>query len=558
MNGPARGVDVAVVGPDDGVTATIARRLRAENRSVPAILVYRPSFAGPRSARPDLAEAESLLRGCVAQNGTARPSRVILLSSTRVHPPDHHNPGYLPESHRPRHPHPVSRAWRDLEFLAGSLLGEAGIELLILRPAPVLAPDLTPEGADPFSWLLAGRSAAVPAGYDPALQLLDPEDLAAAVACAVESGQGHRGPYHVVPAGAVPVRGMLRLAGARRWPVPAGPTGQGESLRDWLRHSWTASGRAIERDLGFVPRHTSARAVLNAFGTATREASPEYDAYGQDLHYIRAYGRTLFRFLHDVYWRVEHEGLENVPREGRAVLTGVHRGLMPWDGVMALHLLGRELGRHPRFLIHPCLVKLPFLTNYMTKLGGMLACQENADWVLGRGEILGMYPEGIQGAFTRYRDAYHIGKLGRDEFVRMALRNRAPIVPFVTVGSAEIYPILARLDWGWWKRRSEWPCFPVGPNFPLPGLPLPSKWHTRFLAPLPVQDLYPPEAAEDPNVVRTISAEVRHRMEEAIGEMLARRKSIFFGSVFPTRGPGEPGLVRVEGESPERRMHAAD
>jgi 1-acyl-sn-glycerol-3-phosphate acyltransferase len=212
---------------------------------------------------------------------------------------------------------------------------------------------------------------------------------------------------------------------------------------------------------------------------------------------------------------------------------------------MALHFLGREIGRYPRFLIHPCLVKPPFLTPYMTKLGGMLACRENADWVLGRGEILGMYPEGIQGAFTLYRDAYRIGKLGRDEFVRMALRNQAPIVPFVTVGSAEIYPILARLDWGWWKRLSEWPYFPICPNFPVPGLPLPSKWHTRFLEPVPVQDLYPPEAAENPGVVRTISAEVRHRMEQAIGEMLARRKSIFFGSVFTA-------------ESPKRRMHAAD
>jgi len=210
---------------------------------------------------------------------------------------------------------------------------------------------------------------------------------------------------------------------------------------------------------------------------------------------------------------------------------------MPWDGVMALHLLGREAGRRPRFLIHPCLVKFPFLANYMTKLGGILACQENADCVLGRGELLGMFPEGIHGAFTMYRDAYRLGKFGRDEYVKMALRNRAPIVPFVTVGSAEIYPILGRIDWKWWKRWSEWPFLPITPTFPLLPFPLPSKWHTRFLPAFHVEALHPPEAADDPAVVQALSREVRARLEAAIAEMLAKRRSIFRGSIFEPDDP---------------------
>jgi 1-acyl-sn-glycerol-3-phosphate acyltransferase len=259
---------------------------------------------------------------------------------------------------------------------------------------------------------------------------------------------------------------------------------------------------------------------------------PEFDAFGLDERYIRRYERTLFRFLHDLWWRVEIRGAEHLPRRGPAVLTGMHRGFMPWDGVMALVAVRRATGRTPRFLIHPCLVKPPFLANYMTKLGGVPACSQNADRVLGAGGLLGMFPEGIQGAFTMYRRAYRLGKFGRDEFVRMALRNRAPIVPFVTVGSAEIYPILGRLDWKWVKRATEWPFLPLAPNFPFPGLPLPSKWHTRFLPPLPVQDRYGPEAAADPEVVAAISGEVRVRMQAAIDDMLARRRSVFRGSVF--------------------------
>jgi hypothetical protein len=62
--------------------------------------------------------------------------------------------------------------------------------------------------------------------------------------------------------------------------------------------------------------------------------------------------------------------------------------------------------------------------------------------------------------------------------------------------------------------------------------PLPSKWHTQFLEPLHVEQHYPPEAAHDAAIVRAISQEVRTRMQDAIDDMLRRRKSIFFGSIF--------------------------
>ena len=197
-----------------------------------------------------------------------------------------------------------------------------------------------------------------------------------------------------------------------------------------------------------------------------------------------------------------------------------------------VNLLSQKLGRHPRFLIHPTLIKFPFLFNFMTKLGGIVACQENGDYVLERDEMLGIFPEGIHGAFTLYKNAYRLGKFGRDEFVKMALRNNAPIVPFVTVGSAEIFPIFKKFEWRWWKRYSEWPCLPITPTFPFLPVPLPSKWHTQFLAPIHIEKWYPPEDADDPVIVRMISNDVRSKIEKAIEEIRSRRKSIFYGSVF--------------------------
>jgi len=533
-----------IVGPSDSLTAFLAERLAA--RSVPngedflseehEAVVYRPLQLGRKDARPDLAAAERFAEALARALGTRGGGlRVVLLSSAEVHPPSHHNTGYLEEA-KLAAAHPIAGAWRELERWVSERLEAAGAEVVVLRPAPVAVRD----GQDHLCRLLRGKAAVVAAGYDPALQILHPDDLAEAVRCALERGSGA---YHVAPAGVVPVRGALRLAGTRRIAVVAGLQRPFRALAsrfgwadssaqlDAVRHSFTVSGSKIERELGFVPQKTSAEAVRDAFGSG-ESPLPGFDPFGMDEGYIDAYGRTLFRLLHDRYWRIEHQGLENVPRQGRAVLTGIHRGFMPWDGVMALHLLRRETGRIPRFLIHPCLIKMPFLANYMTKLGGILACKENADWVLGQEGLLGMFPEGINGAFTSYRNAYKLGRFGRDEYVKMALRNRAPIVPFVTVGSAEIYPILFRVESKLVRRVLEWPYLPITPTFPLPGLPLPSKWHTRFLPPIPVHEQHLPEAAEDPVVVRAISAEVRARMEAAIREMLARRSSIFFGSIF--------------------------
>src|SRR5262249_1435588 len=189
---------------------------------------------------------------------------------------------------------------------------------------------------------------------------------------------------------------------------------------------------------GFAGSQSSADAILELTGRPRPAGMPTYDEFGMSPDFIRWYCGTVAHFLHERYWRVELEGLQHVPAAGRGVLVGMHRGFMPFDGVMALYALVRKGNRIPRFLIHPSLTKFPFLCDFIMRLGGIMACQENGDYVLQRDELLGVFPEGIRGAFTMYDRAYTLGKFGRDEFVRMALRNRAPILPFVTVGSAEI------------------------------------------------------------------------------------------------------------------------
>jgi 1-acyl-sn-glycerol-3-phosphate acyltransferase/nucleoside-diphosphate-sugar epimerase len=513
-------------------------------------VVYAPPPGRYRRRSVDLEDAESVFQQCAR----ARIKKFVLLSSAMIYGASPHNPGFISEAHViPRSDKKrISKDWLDLEALAAAYMGElsgTNIELNILRSCAVLAPG----SDDYFSELFRKTLAFVLPGHDPTIQLLSPIDLAGVVSAVVANRGG--GVFNVAPDGVITLRAALRLSEASRLPIArtiqrmARRLGLAHPIEqlDYIRYSWTISNRKAKRELKWIPCRSSVEALrdfrIAEAGHVTSHQLPslEFDDYGMDKRYIELYGRRMFKFLHDYYWRVEVKDVHYVPRSGRAVLVGVHRGFMPWDAVMALHLIVRDVGRYVRFLIHPGLIKFPCLFNFHTKLGGIIACQENADFVLKHDEIVGIFPEGIKGAFLHYRDAYKLTKFGRDEFVKIALRHRAPIVPFVTVGSAEIFPILKKVNWAWWKRNTEWPTFPITPTWPFVGaIPLPSKWHTQFLEPLHVEDRYPPEAADDAEVVSAISQEVRRRMERAIGEMLRRRQSIFFGSIFEE----EPSLRR--------------
>ena len=488
--------------------------------------VYCPSLVDPKAMIPNRAEAAAAMEAC----RRAGLSNVVLIASAAVYGATPFNPGLARELHMsPRGGRgPISDQWLKLENQARELLTDE-IRLTILRPAPLLADD----GLQPFSQLFRQASAATAPLFDPPLQLLAPEDLAEAVSLAVE--RTPKGVYNVAPAGVIPLRTALRLAGVKARPL-AGmwrqrPGAPQSAQLDYLRFNWTVSNAAIADELGFQPAYSSAEALLKFLQRPAPIDKMAFDDFGLDPDYIHTWQRRVLAFLHDRYWRIEVKGIEHVPHQGRAVLVGVHRGFMPYDGTMTLHDVYENTGRFVRFLIHPALVKTPFPFDF-AKLGGINACRENADYVLRRDGLLGFFPEGIQGAFSYYRNAYNLRKFSRDEYVKAALRNRAPIVPYVTVGSAEIFPVLAKLDWRWWKRFSLWPCFPIAPPFPFLPFPLPSKWHTQFLEPLRVERDYPPEAADDKAVVRAISAEVRQRMQDAIDDMLARRRSVFYGSIF--------------------------
>ena len=152
-----------------------------------------------------------------------------------------------------------------------------------------------------------------------------------------------------------------------------------------------------------------------------------------------------FEFLYDVWWRVEAEGVLNVPAHGRALLVANHAGsLFPFDASM---ILGAIMKQHPlprwaRFMVLDWAFALPFVSTFMRRVGGVPASPYNAARLLEQDELVMAFPEGIKGTGKPFSERYRLQRFGRGGFVEIALRTGAPIVPVAVVGSEEIYPKL--------------------------------------------------------------------------------------------------------------------
>ena len=378
---------------------------------------------------------------------------------------------------------------------------------------------------------LASSSGTRIAGRDPNIQFISVADAARAMAAAAESSA--TGIFNAAGDGAIPLKKAFRAAGTRQIAMP-----EIASLHA-MRFNWTVSGERARKELDWVPRESTVQA-LRAMLTSKKGSHPEllkpsYDDWGVDVDYIRAWG-GWFGFLKSVYWRIDSEGMENIPETGRGLFVSNHRGFMPLDAVMLLSLIFSQRNRVVRFLIIHSLLRTPFLGNFLTKLGGVIASQENATRLFDQENIVGIFPEGIRGTFLPYKRTYKLKDFSRSEFARIAVENQAPILPAAVIGHAEIFPIIGRIDSGLVVKELGWPYLPIAPPFPLAPIPLPVKWHVRMLKPVPLDGLKPADAA-NVRLMKDFSRHVQDIIQKNIDDMLPKRKSFFSGRVLDGTGP---------------------
>jgi 1-acyl-sn-glycerol-3-phosphate acyltransferase len=257
----------------------------------------------------------------------------------------------------------------------------------------------------------------------------------------------------------------------------------------------------------------------------------EVDDFGFDPELSDHVLMAALRPLYSSWFRVETRGLENVPDTGGALLASNHSGVLPLDALMtALALLDHHPAeRHLRLLGADLLFSRPVLAALARKMGATLACNEDAEQLLRRGEIVGVYPEGFKGVGKLYRDRYTLQRFGRGGFVGAALRTGVPIIPVSVVGAEETYPMIGNART--LARCLGLPYLPVTPTFPLLGpvglVPLPSKWIIEFGEPVATES-YGPQATEDPMLVFELADQIRETIQKSLYALLAQRRSVFF------------------------------
>lgn len=273
------------------------------------------------------------------------------------------------------------------------------------------------------------------------------------------------------------------------------------------------------------------RKIINVPDFEFIRRSEEVDEFGLDPSFEEQCF-PIFRFFHDQYWRVETQGVNNIPDTGRALIVANHSGTIPFDGAMikVAVFLSHPSQREVRFLVEDFVYHFPFLGLAISRFGGVRACQENAERLLLNDNLVTVFPEGVKGLGKLYRNRYRVQRFGRGGVIRLALKTQTPIIPAAVIGAEEIYPLLYRSQY--LARPLGIPYVPITPFFPWFGplglFPLPSKWSIHFDKPITF-DQYGPEAAKDPLLVSRLNEELRTIIQEMIKDRLTKRLSVWFG-----------------------------
>jgi UDP-glucose 4-epimerase len=191
--------------------------------------------------------------------------RVVVLSSGYVYGALPENPNFLDEEQ----PLNVSRTYpaiRDLaevdQLVMTFLWKHPEIATTLLRPVNMLGPS----SHTAIGRLLRARLVPMMAGFDPMMQFIHEEDVAAAVALALEKGT--HGVFNVTGPGSVPLSVAIEECGATAVALlePAARIIFSQLFRlglyhtpagaiDFLKYNCTLDGRRFVGTTGFEPRH---------------------------------------------------------------------------------------------------------------------------------------------------------------------------------------------------------------------------------------------------------------------------------------------------------------
>ncbi|MDD5747645.1 MAG: lysophospholipid acyltransferase family protein [Actinomycetota bacterium] len=141
----------------------------------------------------------------------------------------------------------------------------------------------------------------------------------------------------------------------------------------------------------------------------------------------------------DWHYRARTEGKENIPEEGPALIVSNHRSLL--DPVV----LGYSIDRFVNFAAASYSFKMPLVKQLYSLAGafplsiyGGEESDKNiniAKELLRNGELVGVFPEGVQSFFNPHR----VTKIAtfKTGFAKLALEEMVPVIPCAVVADEE-------------------------------------------------------------------------------------------------------------------------
>ncbi len=238
---------------------------------------------------------------------------------------------------------------------------------------------------------------------------------------------------------------------------------------------------------------------------------------GKDELIYRVFPRMFMEILKK-YFRLEIEGLENIPTKGPVIISPNHSGFSGFDALILSYILQQKTKRIPRVMTH----HLWFLTDTTAlpaqKMGFIEANFENGVRLLKKNNLVVLFPEGENGNFKPSSKKYQLQEFKRG-FIRMALETDAQIVPTIILGAEETHINLKKLKFS---------KFLTGLVLPLPlnVIPLPAKWKIVFLKPISLP--FGPDKVSDSELCHDLANEIQETMQRQISlEMKVRGTGYF-------------------------------
>ncbi|EKV02233.1 1-acyl-sn-glycerol-3-phosphate acyltransferase [Leptolyngbya sp. PCC 7375] len=245
-----------------------------------------------------------------------------------------------------------------------------------------------------------------------------------------------------------------------------------------------------------------------------------------------------WEWFYNHYFRTRTDGWHHVPKQ--ALFVGSHNGgLAAPDLLMMMVDWFRRFGyERPMYgLMHAKIWQVnPDLAKLASQCGAVPAQPKFAIAALQRGASVLVFPGGAQDVFRPHRERHQIQLMGRTGFIKLALRERVPIVPVISTGAHDTFIVLENCyeQAKWLNQQGLLPWFQdidpeVFPIYlglpwglalgPLPHIPWPNQIQTRVCPPI-MFERTGRAAAQDKAYVQECYGQIVDQMQQNLDQLI--------------------------------------